>query len=131
MDRREITAMDLHSALSSLLFAVDQEMGPLGFVRISYSEYVYLQVHVECRRKNRDAVVAKLHHGVLWGPFDYRFRYISYPTMGEQPDDFIEVSAMIDIQASKAPSGPINYNETPEQLRRAQQEYEWGWRRHG
>lgn len=121
--------MDVHGALSSLLFAVKEELGHLGYPRLTYSEGVYLQIHIETREKHRDAVVAKLQHGILWGPFDYRFKCISYPTMGAMdPVDRTEVSAMVDLSNSKAPSGPVDYNRTPSEQRRRSQEYAWGYR---
>lgn len=128
MNKYDITAMDLHGALSTMLFAIDQELGPLGYPRLSYTRDLYLQVHVECLFKQAEEVSARLSHGVLWGPFDYRFRCIGRP-LGCDPDDRIEVSAMVDLINSKAPSGPIEFNNTPEEQRRRQLEYSWGWRR--
>lgn len=120
--------MDVHSELSSLLFAVKEELGHLGYPRLTYSEGVYLQIHIETREKYRDAVVAKLQHGILWGPFDYRFKCIGYPTMGRmEPDDATEVSAMVDLCGSKAPSGPVDYNNTPSNQRERAQQYAWGY----
>lgn len=117
--------MDVHGALSSLLFAVKEELGGMGWPTLSYSEGVYLQIHIETRQKYRDAVVAKLAHGVLWGPFDYRFKFISYATGNIDP---ISISAMVDLSNSKPPSGAIDYNNTPSRQRERAQQYEWGYR---
>lgn len=128
-DRIHPSMMDVHRALSSLLFAAKEELGHLGYPRLTYSEGVYLQIHIETREKYRDAVVAKLQHGILWGPFDYRFKCIGYPTMGRmEPDDATEVSAMVDLSGSKAPRGQVDYNNTPSRQRRRAQEYGWGYR---
>lgn len=121
--------MDVHGALSNLLFAVKEDLDGMGYPRLTYSDGVYLQIHIETRERYRDAIVAKLQHGILWGPFDYRFKCISYPTMGAmEPNDATEVSAMVDLSNSKPPSGPVNYNETPSNQRERRQQYEWGYR---
>lgn len=120
--------MDVHGALSSLLFAVKEELGGLGWPTLSYSEGVYLQIHIETREKHREAVVAKLAHGVLWGPFNYRFKCIGYPTGNIAPDDSISVSAMVDLSGSKPPTGAVDFNNTPSQQRERAQRYEWGYR---
>lgn len=129
MNSRDISPMDLHSSLATLLFAIKEELGPLGFPRLTYDLNVYLQVIVETTGKNMIGVCDRLKHGVLWGPFDYRFHCIMRPLVENVlPHDSVEVSAMIDLSNSRAPSGPIIYSQTPSELRRRQREYEWGWR---
>lgn len=127
-DSRTISALDLHGALSNLLFAIKEELGPGVDVRLSYSDGLYLEAIVSCRPHKRQSVVDQLTHGVLWGPYDYRFKGVAYPTMPVDPWDWIELRAIVDLHASKPPSGRVDYENTPTRMRERQERYGWGYR---
>lgn len=69
--------IDVHSALSHLLHACQEEF-PFAFVTLTYDNFVGLQVRVEAPLAKRQLVVDRLNHGVLNGPYDYRFTSVSY-----------------------------------------------------
>lgn len=110
MADRNITMMDVHSALSHLLFAIDQDM-PVGTaVRASYDQHCYLQIEVETTLQRRQLVVDRLVRGILWGPYDYRFKLVGC-SVGDEPRQY--VTAMVDMANSRPPSGPVPYGNTP------------------
>jgi len=123
-----VSMMDIHGALSTLLFAVNEEIEPWGQVSVTYDNSLYLQLVIETRAKHMQRISDILMHGVLWGPFNYRFRLVSMP-QGYEPDAWVTMGAKIDMHYSRPPSGPIDYNNTPSAIRRRQQEVEWGWHR--
>lgn len=84
--------MDVHGALSNLVFAVRQNLEPLWTrVHAEWQNGTYLSVVVECRGKNVQEIADRLSHGVLQGDYDYRFS-VSYPT-SVGPNDWVEVRA--------------------------------------
>lgn len=88
----EIGLLDIHAALSTLIFAVKEELDPfIVDVQLRYRDSTYLCVVIECRERHKQAIIDRLAHGVLWGPYDYRFQ-LSYSTIpvGDHDWTFIE-----------------------------------------
>lgn len=100
--------MDVHGALSSLLYAANEELRSLGATcELRYRSETYLSLEVEIRSctdsdrqiKNARAVVDRLRHGILWGEYDYRFGMISHPCWEHVEDGYesIFVTASVDL----------------------------------
>jgi len=121
-DKPAVSPMDLHSALSKLLFAVDQAMPHGCNVEARYAQSTYLSVLVECPARHKQVVIDRLQHGILWGPFNYRFSSLSYST--SDPSDWQTVTGYLDLGNSVAPTGHIPFGNTP----RDQDERAYGWR---
>ena len=122
--RTATTPMDLHSALSTLLFAVNQALPRGCHVEARYSQSTYLSVVVECKARHKQLVIDRLHHGILWGPFNYRFS-VSYST--NDPSDDQVVTGHLDLHNSTAPNGPIPFGNTPRNQDDRAREHAWGW----
>lgn len=92
-----VDLFEVHGALATLLHAVNTELKDLGgWAHIEYHHAIYLRVVIEVRERNKQAVVDRLTHGVLNGPYDYRFR-VSYPTSKADPYDRVVVHAYPDM----------------------------------
>lgn len=98
---------DVHSELSSLLYAVQEGLKDFGVtVEIRYNQYTYLDVMIdiwatsdnERMRVKIEGIVARLQHGILWGEYDYRFQGVAHPTL-EHLDgyDKFEIVARVDL----------------------------------
>lgn len=84
MSKPSVSLMEVHNALSHLLFAVKEAMNPYYVdVRIDYNQYTYITVSIECYVPRFQLVVDRLKHGVLWGDYNYRFRMIGHPPFGD------------------------------------------------
>jgi hypothetical protein len=94
----ELTMMQIHGALASLIYAVKEDM-PYGCgVELRYRSGTYLSVEVECSAKNMQCVVDRLRRGVIWGHYDYRFKSVCHPTKGHYDNwDTVTVSASVDL----------------------------------
>lgn len=89
--------MDVHNALSHLVFAVDQALEPfIVEVKAEWQSHTYLSVEVGCYGRNVQPIADRLCHGVLQGPYDYRFR-VSHP-MHSHDDEWTWVKAYPDLQ---------------------------------
>lgn len=96
MSSPRVSLMDVHSALSHLVFAVKQNLEPMYVgVKAEWENYTYLVVEVECRGKDVQKIADRLSHGVLQGDYDYRFR-VSYP-INPEPDAWVNVRAYPDL----------------------------------
>lgn len=104
----EVSLMEVHGALSSLLYAANEELKGLGAIcELSYRPGTYLELQVEIwgradharSIKNAQAVVDRLRHGILWGEYDYRFDMISHPQWEHVEPDYepICVTAKVDL----------------------------------
>lgn len=97
MSRARVSLMEVHSALSHLVFAVGQALMTLN-VRVSacWEQHTYLCVEVECREKDRQMVVDRLSHGALTEQYDYRFS-VSHPTGETDQNAWVVVRAYPDM----------------------------------
>lgn len=84
-----VKLMDVHSELSSILFAVRKEFEGVGGMldfELRYREGIYLQLQssywgtAEQKKKITEILTLRLQQGILWGEYDYRFEGISYST---------------------------------------------------
>lgn len=89
--------LDVHGALSALLFATQKEMEPYNVeVELRYRSRIYLEVLIDVpNHKVRQIVVDRLNRGVLWGKYDYRFRLVTHSP--NAPDGPQTVSATVDL----------------------------------
>lgn len=93
----KVSLMDVHSTLSHLSFAVVQTLKPLNVgVKVMWDQWTYLSVLVECYERDKQMVIDRLSHGVLYGEYDYRF-LVSYPTGKIDPTDWVTVKAYPDM----------------------------------
>ena len=77
----QVPLSSLHRELSHLAFAVKEAFDDiLCEVKVVWDANLYLQVHIETRAKNTRLVADRLAHGILWGPYNYRFKSSSYQT---------------------------------------------------
>lgn len=96
MTDTRVSLMDVHGALSHLVFAVKQCLEPLPVdVEADYNNTTYLSLLVSCRGKDVQKIADRLNHGVLQGEYDYRFR-VAYST-GCDPNEWTWVRAYPDL----------------------------------
>jgi hypothetical protein len=96
--------MDVHSELSCLIHAAMlafEDCG--GYPTIQYRNRTYLTLVVEVwSKKDAQKVIDRLHHGLLHGPYDYRFRGICHaPLESMEAIGPHYVSASVDLTNSK------------------------------
>lgn len=92
-----VSLMDVHGALSRVVFAVSDNLKPLWVdVSAQWQNFAYLSIRIECRGKDVQKVVDRLTHGVLQAEYDYRFT-CSYPTRPD-PEDWVVVTAYPNLQ---------------------------------
>lgn len=101
-----VDLLDVHSELSCILHAATEELKDLNCTcNVSYNPHTYLNLEVECwgdDPKRMQAVIDRLHHGILWGGYDYRFRGISHTPLNRlRPYEANYVTAIIDMSNSK------------------------------
>lgn len=97
MSKANVSLMDVHGALSHLVFAVGQTLLPLNvLVSAGWEQGTYLHVSVECREKDRQMVVDRLSHGALSEQYDYRFS-VSHPTGEKDGNAWLVVRAYPDM----------------------------------
>ena len=97
MSKANVSLMEVHGALSHLVFAVGQTLQPLNVhISASWEPLVYLYVAIECREKDRQMVVDRLAHGALSEGYDYRFS-VSFPTGETDGNAWIVVKAYPDL----------------------------------
>jgi hypothetical protein len=95
--------MDVHGALSHLVFATGKAMEPFAVdVRVEWRDHTYLTLYIECRAGRAQAVIDRLRHGFLHGPYDYRFSMIGWPGAENVAKlhplyDYVTVSAQPDL----------------------------------
>lgn len=84
MSKPRVSLMEVHSALSHLIFAVSEAMEPYCVdVRVSYNKWTYITLSIECYVPRFQLVVDRLKHGILWGDYNYRFKMIGHPPIGD------------------------------------------------
>lgn len=87
------TLLEVHGRLAELSYAVKLMLEGISCrADVRWDASTYLRVEVECRGKDVQKVVDRLHVGAIAGPYDFRFSSLSYQT-GAKDLDYVIVSA--------------------------------------
>lgn len=86
---------EVQNALSHLHLALSEALeGLYACIDFRYDAYpgMGLKVVIECQERNAERVRDIINHGILNGPYDYRFNGTGR-RIGQRPDEYVEVTA--------------------------------------
>lgn len=90
-----VSLSEVQSALSHLHFAVSGELAsiPTREIMVGYHAWPSLGLYVEVEVKARysQSVADRLNHGVMNGPYDYRFN--AGRELSNDPDAWVKITA--------------------------------------